>query len=328
MATPIIKSSGSTSGDVTGVGRNDLVLYETITLTDTEPGNSGAAYAWTLVDIPTGSTSSLSGASTPTATFSPSHTGSYRVRCIVNGSDTSVVVIAVPLATTGARIPGYDEKLEYNAGGNIKGWQPDMTMFMRQSDSTLGTLNSAKAKSTVSSGDTTPGYLLGKLVAGTNVTLTKGSAGADETLTIASTASGGIGATGDKVTIPLSCGSSTSYNSDTHLIVHQFELNPSDYSITGTTKTMRFRAVAAIGYTATGNVRLTNVTDSETVATLTFTSTTPAFSDAALTIGSSSGNIKTSSKVYQVEVWVTSPSNPADSVELGGSYIQITHTVN
>lgn len=42
----------------------------------------------------------------------------------------------------------------------------------------------------VSSNDTTPGYLNGKLVAGTNITLTEGSDGANETLTIAS--SGGV----------------------------------------------------------------------------------------------------------------------------------------
>lgn len=324
MATPIIKSSGSTSGDVTGQGRNNLVLGETVTLTDTESGNSGASYLWVLEDKPVSSTATLTNPTTPTAIFSPDFTGSYRIGCTVNSSSYSVVVIAVPLPNTGARIPSYDEKLQYNAGGNTHGWQPDMTYFMRQTDVAVG--HTAKAK--VSTGDTTPGYLLGKLVQGSNITLTKGNAGGNETLTIASTASGGIGVTGDKVTIPLSCGSSASYNSDTHLIVHQFELNPSDYSITGTTKTMKFRAVAAIGYTATGNVRLTNVTDSETVATLTFTSTTPTFSDASLTIGSSSGNIKTSSKVYQVEIWVTSPANPADSVELGGAYVQITHTVS
>lgn len=39
----------------------------------------------------------------------------------------------------------------------------------------------------VSANDTTPGYLNGKIVAGSNVTLTEGSDGADETLTIAST---------------------------------------------------------------------------------------------------------------------------------------------
>ena len=45
----------------------------------------------------------------------------------------------------------------------------------------------------VSSNDTTAGYLNGKLVAGTNITLTENSDGGDETLTIESTAVGGGG---------------------------------------------------------------------------------------------------------------------------------------
>lgn len=42
-----------------------------------------------------------------------------------------------------------------------------------------------QALATVSANDTTPGYLNGKIVAGTNVTLTEGNDGGDETLTIA-----------------------------------------------------------------------------------------------------------------------------------------------
>lgn len=45
----------------------------------------------------------------------------------------------------------------------------------------------------VSSGDTTPGYLFSKLVAGANITLTKNNPGANETITISSTGGGGGG---------------------------------------------------------------------------------------------------------------------------------------
>ena len=41
----------------------------------------------------------------------------------------------------------------------------------------------------VSANDTTPGYLNGKLVAGSNISLTEGSDGGNETLTIAGTQS-------------------------------------------------------------------------------------------------------------------------------------------
>lgn len=59
--------------------------------------------------------------------------------------------------------------------------------------------DAAAATAKVSSNDTTPGYLNGKLVAGTNITLTEGSDGANETLTIASSGispdvgAGGVG---------------------------------------------------------------------------------------------------------------------------------------
>ena len=45
-------------------------------------------------------------------------------------------------------------------------------------------------KVSVSSNDTTQGVLNGKLVAGTNISLTEGSDGGNETLTIAATSSG------------------------------------------------------------------------------------------------------------------------------------------
>lgn len=47
-------------------------------------------------------------------------------------------------------------------------------------------------KSKVSLNDAVPGYLNGKLVAGANVTLTEGSDGADETLTVAAGAGGSV----------------------------------------------------------------------------------------------------------------------------------------
>ena len=50
----------------------------------------------------------------------------------------------------------------------------------------------------ISSGDTTYGYLHDKLVAGSNITLTKNNAGANETLTIASTGGGGGGSYTDE----------------------------------------------------------------------------------------------------------------------------------
>jgi len=138
--TPIIQSTGSVSGAGTpGQGRKDLDIGETVTLSDTEAANSGASYVWTFLDIPIGSSSVLIGPTTATPTFIPDVTGSYNVQAVVNGLYTSEEVLAVPLPITGARIPSFEERLEYDGGGNTKGWHEAMTEFMRQADSLLGT---------------------------------------------------------------------------------------------------------------------------------------------------------------------------------------------
>jgi len=64
-------------------------------------------------------------------------------------------------------------------------------------DLTATTTLDYKAK--VSSNDTTGGYLNGKLVAGTNITFTENNDGGNETLTIASTASGGASDSSDTI---------------------------------------------------------------------------------------------------------------------------------
>lgn len=56
---------------------------------------------------------------------------------------------------------------------------------------TVGRTATPTYKAKVSSNDTTPGYLNGKLVAGTNITLTEGNDGGDETLTVAGSGVGG-----------------------------------------------------------------------------------------------------------------------------------------
>jgi hypothetical protein len=138
MATPIIRSSGSVSGAVTGEGRNDLDIGEVVTLTDTQVANTGAAYSWLMEDTPIGSSATLTGPATATPTFTPDVDGSYRVRCTVNGVSYSVVVLAVPMLNSGARIPSFQEKAEYNGGGNTKGWHTAMTQFMRWADTISG----------------------------------------------------------------------------------------------------------------------------------------------------------------------------------------------
>jgi hypothetical protein len=201
VATPIIQSTGSVSGaGVPGQGRNNLAPGETVTLSDAEPGNVGATYFWAFEDVPLGTAPVLTGHTTATPTFvtdpSALKAGSYRVRCTVNGTFFAVEVLAVPLATTGARIPSYEEEGEYDGGGNSKGWHEALTGFMRAADQGLGATvpvsRGGTGVTTVPTNGQLPigngtGYTVAALTAGTNVTITNGPG----TITIASTGGGG-----------------------------------------------------------------------------------------------------------------------------------------
>jgi len=141
--TPIIQSTGSTSGaGVAGRGRNNLVLSETVTCSDTEAANSGASYVWTLVEKPQGSSTVMNSPTTATPDFVPDVVGSYKVKALVDGSFSSVEIFAVPLARTGARIPAFAEGLEYDESGNTKGWHQALDYFMRQTDALFAFLGS------------------------------------------------------------------------------------------------------------------------------------------------------------------------------------------
>lgn len=75
----------------------------------------------------------------------------------------------------------------------------------------------------VSSNDTTAGYLNGKLVAGSNITLTENNDGGNETLTISSTASGGGGGSG--TTYTSGTPATIQVNNDSNTISQNFDGN-------------------------------------------------------------------------------------------------------
>lgn len=142
MATPIIHSVGATSGAGTpGEGRNDLVPGEQVDLSDSEPTNAGAVYFWEFEDVPIGTAPSLVGAATATPHFvvdpDVTKTGTYRVKCTVNGLDSSTEILAAPLPATGGRIPSFQETLHDDSAGNAKGWHKGLTEFMRGASSRL-----------------------------------------------------------------------------------------------------------------------------------------------------------------------------------------------
>lgn len=118
------------------------------------------------------------------------------VRCLVPGNwDTSAGVLLVALP------PSKDEPgLPYLAVGAFGSEGADNGSYVprvvapnygtvttdENGDTTQGDFSGTDEKAKVSSNDTTAGYLDGKLVAGSNITLTQNNDGGDETLTIAS----------------------------------------------------------------------------------------------------------------------------------------------
>jgi hypothetical protein len=119
-----------------------------------------------------------------------------------------------------------------------------------------------------------------------------------------------------------------SHNATTPLVAGGDSFNPTDYDKPGFTKTMTFRAVAANGDVGmTTQVILWNLTDSEAVATLSFTSANPTKAQVALTEGAGAGQIDASEKLYEVRIRLTTaPGGPTETVELFGAEIIIENT--
>lgn len=139
MATPIMQKTGATSGaSPGGKGTNDLVPGEKVDLADLEVANLLSTYFWEFEDYPIGTSPTITNPTTATPHFyvdaDPALAGSYVVRCTVDGLYSSVEIYAKPLTYTGARIPSYLEKTEYDGNGNTKGWHEAVTTFMRAFD--------------------------------------------------------------------------------------------------------------------------------------------------------------------------------------------------
>lgn len=184
MATnPIIRSTGSVSGVVTGTGREDLDIAETVTLTDANAGNTGASYQWALKDRPPGSSAVLLNPTTSSPSFVPDVTGSYWVTCTVNGAFFSEQILGVPLANSAVRMPAFQERKQYSGGGNIQGWHPTLIKLFRWIDTNAGGGGGGGTQFKITSADTTPGYAFAKLIVTSgHLTVTKNNPGANENL--------------------------------------------------------------------------------------------------------------------------------------------------
>lgn len=131
-----------------GVSRDDLITGAVVTLTNDSDGDVGVhAWEWELIEIPRGSTASLTGALTATATFTPDVEGRYVIGLRVNGLSNktngySRIVGGVRYGSYGT-LPSGDEFCDWlppaawegflaNWGGNAKGAQPELHRIIEQ----------------------------------------------------------------------------------------------------------------------------------------------------------------------------------------------------
>jgi len=125
----IDQPSGAGTGTA-GLARSGLWNQQAINLVSTLAGNT--SYLWELLDIPTGSSATLTNATSATATFTPDQPGTYLVRLTTNGQSTSGNVqtrlIGVTKDNAGAtvrrgwRFPAFGEMAEHATGLSVKGW--------------------------------------------------------------------------------------------------------------------------------------------------------------------------------------------------------------
>ena len=139
-----------------------------------------------------------------------------------------------------------------------------------------------------------------------------------------------IGATDETLVSTIRAGDVASHDSATPKVVSQFAFDPSEYSLTGATRSLVFRAVAANGGgIAQTKARLYSVTDTEYIGSgVTFTSSSPAKQQETLTIGSGAGQVDDSEKIYEVHIWCVSPDEIDDTIELGSAELRMINTIS
>lgn len=139
-----------------------------------------------------------------------------------------------------------------------------------------------------------------------------------------------VGATAETFINTIRAGDVASHDSATPLVVSQFAFDPSEYTLTGATRSLVFRAVAANGGgISQTKARLYSVTDTEYIGSgLTFTSASPAKQQETLTIGSGAGQVDDSEKIYEVHIWCVSPDEIDDTIELGSAELRMINTIS
>ena len=111
-----------------GRARDDLLLGLPVTLRNSDDTDV-VRWVWALIDVPLGSTATLSGTTSPQVTFTPDVAGSYLVRLMVNDGLAGQIDLKVAAVkdSLGRRFPATGETASsVNWPGNDeKGWGKD-----------------------------------------------------------------------------------------------------------------------------------------------------------------------------------------------------------
>jgi hypothetical protein len=130
MSKPVIVSN-TNSVSISGLSRLDLEPGVPVFCSDSNVANVDRAHLWSFVDIPFKSMATLSKANTPNCSFVPDVSGSYLIRCCVDGVEIDELILAMPVNGTGIRIPAYGETDQYRTVPPSRGWHGALSESMR-----------------------------------------------------------------------------------------------------------------------------------------------------------------------------------------------------
>lgn len=141
---------------------------------------------------------------------------------------------------------------------------------------------------------------------------------------------GSIGSTGQMLIDIVPAGTRASNGSTTPLVVHSFAFNPADYTLSGVaSQSYVFRAVVGTGNsTVTAHVKLRDITSGVDIVTFNISNhTTQIKFEQTLTVSSAGTNtIASSEKIYEVRIYVDSPSGLSDTCELYSAEMRVIST--
>lgn len=142
-----------------------------------------------------------------------------------------------------------------------------------------------------------------------------------------------VGTSGQKFYTIIPAAYYASNGTTTVLTVGAFRYDPTNYTLSGTTQSIVFRAVAANGSTSvTGHVRLRDITNGVDITTFSITAgttTASVFEQTLTTAAVPAANIIfNGAAIYEIRIYVDSPASSSDFIQLYSSEIRNIQTIN